>query len=399
MKPAALCLLILALGLTACAGGDHATDRQRSARPPRPRPETPARPAAEPRPVGIRHATTRAVWVDAWGSGFESEASCDRLIDWCLERGLNTIIVQMRRTGDAFYPSAIEPRGRIAGLATSDDFDPLDYLVREARDRHGLRLEAWLVANRLWQSDASPAASEPTHLLQAHPDWLLIDREGKSRSSGPEAASYLDPALPEVRAHLARVAADLARRYRVDAIHLDYIRYPDRDWGYGKASLERFRRDRGRVDFPAVGDPDFIAWRTHQVELTVAEIRAALRLASPACELGAAVVVWGDAPAGDFSSSAGCRSAFQDWPAWCRKGLLDLVYPMHYRRQDEPGQAAAFRDWLAVLASLDRGRARLVIGLGGYLNEPAGLGAQIEAVDRLRDADGYALFSYRHPRR
>ncbi len=356
-------------------------------------------PIAPPRPVGIRPALTRAVWVDAWGTGFETPDRCDELIAWCEERGVNTIIVQVRRTGDAFYESGIEPRGRIGGLAITDDFDPLRYLVERAHDAKGLRVEAWIVANRLWQSDATPPATQPAHLVETRPEWLMMNRAGETASDDEKAVRYLDPALPAVRAHLARVAADIARRYRVDAVHLDYIRYPDRDWGYGKASIERFRRERRREDFPAIDDADFIAWRAKQVELTVAEIRRALRLASPDCELTAAVVLWGDPPRGGFEESASYRAAFQDWPRWCREGLVDAVYPMHYRRDDDAKQKQAFRAWLEHLAALPLGDARLVIGLGAYLNDRAGLAAQIDEVGNRRDFAGYALFSYRNPRR
>ena len=40
---------------------------------------------------------------------------------------------------------------------------------------------------------------------------------------------------------MARVAADVARRYDVDGIHLDYIRFPNDEFAYSARALDEFR--------------------------------------------------------------------------------------------------------------------------------------------------------------
>jgi hypothetical protein len=61
-----------------------------------------------------------------------------------------------------------------------------------------------------------------------------------------------------VRSRLAAVAADVARRYDIDGIHLDRIRYPGTAWSYDAPSLAEFGRDP--ASFPT-------EWRSYRMNL------------------------------------------------------------------------------------------------------------------------------------
>ncbi len=52
-------------------------------------------------------------------------------------------------------------------------------------------------------------------------DWVQCGMEGL----------YLDPACPDVREHVARICAEIADKYDIAGIHLDFIRYPGTLWG------------------------------------------------------------------------------------------------------------------------------------------------------------------------
>ena len=51
------------------------------------------------------------------------------------------------------------------------------------------------------------------------------------------------PILPAAADYTVSVIADIAERYLVDGIHLDYARFPNDDFDYSPAALSRFRAE------------------------------------------------------------------------------------------------------------------------------------------------------------
>ncbi len=347
----------------------------------------------------IRPTTLRALWVDSWGDGLYTPEQCDRMIAWAVENGFNTLLVEVRKTGDAYYRSQLVPRGRdvVRNRPLDHAFDALDYILRRAKGDHGLRVEAWLVANRVWKGVADPEPTAPLHVVLSHPEWLLIDKDGEVRQRVAGDSISLDPSDPGARAHVARVAGEVARRYPVDGIHLDYIRYPSGPWGYGERSLRRYRDATGAGTTPSADDPRFIRWKADQVTTEVREIRNAVKLANPDIDLTAAVVAWGAPDPGGYRRTKGYLGACQDWPDWCERGLVDGVYVMHYKREGVAAQAKDFRAWLPVFMEIrKRSPGFLAVGLAAYLNTRAETASQ-ESESLAAGADGTAWFSYRTP--
>ena len=346
----------------------------------------------------VKHREIRAVWVDSWGPGLYTQEQCDELIAWCETYDFNTIIAEVRKVGDAYHQSYLEPAGLDEGSkkAVYPGFDPLGYLADELADRRDIRLEAWLVANRVWKGADDPPRSDPAHVVNEHPEWLLRNREGGTRGEGDSV--FLDSSDPAARAWNARVVRELLQRYDVDAIHLDYIRYPGNEWGYGERSLARFAAATGRSDVPEPLDAEFTSWRAAQVTEQVREIRDAIDDVRPSVELTAATIAWG-APddSKGFYGSGGYVRAQQDWPNWCERRLVDAIYVMHYKREHVAEQAADYRKWFPHFLSFrGPGSAKIVIGQGSYMN------AIDDSVTQVQDAigagfDGYAIFSYRTP--
>ena len=53
----------------------------------------------------------------------------------------------------------------------------------------------------------------------------------------------MSPLQPEAAAHTEAVVADIARRYAVDGVHLDYVRYPSDQFDYSRFAIAAFRAD------------------------------------------------------------------------------------------------------------------------------------------------------------
>ena len=124
--------------------------------------------ALPPRPLAAQEPAQqmRAFWVDILNPGVYNHPQVDELVNNVVRAGANTIIVQVRRHGDAWYNNAFEPRAADPRLAPAAEFDPLAYLIEKAHSM-GVQVHAWLVvsvacrpADRLW--------GHPQHVCTSH---------------------------------------------------------------------------------------------------------------------------------------------------------------------------------------------------------------------------------------
>jgi uncharacterized lipoprotein YddW (UPF0748 family) len=196
-----------------------------------------------------------------------------------------------------------------------------------------------------------------------------------------------------VRTHLARVAADVARRYAVDGVHLDRIRYPSPFLSYDAPSVDAFGRRA------AASDPAWQQWRRDAVSAAVREVHDSVAAARPGVVLSAAT--WGiynNLALGWPTASSGSTQYFQDPRAWGRGGYLDVNVPMTYYKTTPARCAVA--DWLCTvedhLAGFDGATGRhsyVAITADPEVTTDAEVVRQI-ALGRERRAKGFAVYSY-----
>jgi uncharacterized lipoprotein YddW (UPF0748 family)/N-acetylmuramoyl-L-alanine amidase len=311
----------------------------------------------------------RALWVDAYHPGAKSRQQIDELIETAQAGSFNALVVQVRRRGDTYYPSDIDPWAPDA----NPDFDVLAYLIQRAHAA-GIEVHAWMTALAIWNDDTPPAA--PDHTFNLHGPgasgrdyWITTGYPGDREPSDHQY--YLDPGHPDVVDYTLDVVAELVSRYDLDGLHLDRIRFPGAEWGYNPTSLARFQAEAGREgEVPEPTDPEWAQWRRDQVTALVRRIYRTATAIKPRLRVTAAVSAAGSAPWDDASWQAGVpySAHFQDWLGWLEEGILDLAMPMTYRREFKPEQAADFDDWIAWQKDHQYGRG-VVIGTALYLNE------------------------------
>jgi uncharacterized lipoprotein YddW (UPF0748 family) len=353
---------------------------------------TPPAPPGAPSPA----VEGRAIWVSRFE--YDSPARVAEIMERVARANFNIVYFQVRGAADAFYRSAIEPCaaalcGRLGGTPA---WDPLEVAVREAHAR-GLELHPWLNALTAIASGsaascatlAEPAMGQPRHLLLEHPDWVVVDAAARAQTC-PNAEEYvwLSPGVPGVRTRLAAVAADIARRYAVDGIHLDRIRYPGPGWSYDQASLRAFGRD------PASDPAGWAQFRRDLVAAAVRETRDSLRAARPSAVLSAAVWgIWRDR--WGWRSSEGYGQYLQDPRAWAAEGTLDVAVPMTYFAiAAEPCGVA---DWACLLADHlagVRGATGRAVHIGIAANRGSSEVVRQVALGRVQGVNGFAVYSY-----
>ena len=354
---------------------------------------------------------TRALWV--LRSSLTSPASITALVHTASQQGFNTLLVQVRGRADAYYASDLEPRA--ADLSHQPpSFDPLATVLAEAH-KAGISVHAWVCLNLV--SSAVDLPASPDHLVYRHPEWLMVPRPiaqevAKLDPKNPAYVGkiarwtrseldlveglYVSPLVPDAAAYTRQVVADLATRYGVDGVHLDYARYPNPRFDYSRFAIAEFRAAmrpqltstvRRELDDAETTDPfaypdrfpaEWKTFRRDRMTALVADIRRAVREARPEAMVTAAVTP-------DMQEAFDDR--LQDWRGWLAGHLVDAVAPMAYTQ--EPSR---FAEEIAA-AREAAGSSAVWAGIGAYRLSPAQTIDDIQVARRL-GASGIVLFSY-----
>src|SRR6266542_4473409 len=120
--------------------------------------------------VAASNSEVRALWVVR--TTLTSPEKIRTMVQSAAVNGFNTLIVQVRGRGDAYYRSRREPRA-VELKEQSREFDPLAVTLVEAKQR-GLKVHAWLNTSLLANLDALP--TDPKHVYNRHPEWLAVPR-------------------------------------------------------------------------------------------------------------------------------------------------------------------------------------------------------------------------------
>jgi uncharacterized lipoprotein YddW (UPF0748 family) len=306
----------------------------------------------------------RALWADAYHPGLKSRQQIEELVETAQAASLNALVVQVRRRGDTYYPSALDPWAPDA----DPSFDALAYLIQRAHAA-GIEVHAWVTTLAIWGGSTTPAA--PSHVYNLHGPgasgrdyWLMTSYSGQEAADG---VYCLDPGHPDAVDYTVAVYEELAANYDLDGLHLDRIRYSWQNWGYNPTAVARFQAQTGRSDVPEPSDPAWLQWRRDQVTALVRKIYLAVTALDSDLRVSAATSAAGSPP--DENTPWETREPYtyhlQDWRAWLEEGIIDLALPMVYRNDEEyPGQFDGWSTW-----SKDHQYGRgVVVGTGLYKN-------------------------------
>ncbi|HEY3268911.1 MAG TPA: family 10 glycosylhydrolase [Armatimonadota bacterium] len=339
----------------------------------------------------------RAIWVVRFD--MTSPQSIQRVVDTAKANNFNTLIVQVRGRGDAFYLNGLEPRSEsLAGQPES--FDPLQTAI-DLGHKSGLQVHAWLNTFYVWSGASKP--KDPKHVVNAHPEWLMADRVGRVPLVAADnlEGAFLDPGNPDARRYVHDVFLDVAKRYNVDGIHFDYVRYPNRDMGFNDSDLAAFKgivdptltaeqketlsampqRDAYPLMFPARWDQ----WRRDNVTGVVRRVYQDVKAIKPNVAVSAALIPWSAYTT--FEESDAYNTVTQDWFAWMRDGILDIAVPMTYHTDN--GQWAS---WVKA-AVANRHKTHVWAGIGDWLHDGKGDAEKVELARKL-GAQGVSFFSF-----
>ncbi len=300
----------------------------------------------------------------------------DRTAQELADAGFNGVAPNMLWGGVAYYRSEILP----VAPSVEEFGDQIAAAVAACKKR-GIETHVWKVC-----FNATNAPEEFLAEMRAQ-GRLQVSFDGKE-------SPWLCPSHPANRELERAALEEVATKYDVDGIHLDYIRYPDDEHCFCDGCRERFSAEYERKtgkkieNFPNCVRENkeiraaFEEWRRSHITSLVRAVRKTLDEKRPNVALSAAV----------FSGiDLAKRSVAQDWGAWCDEGLLDFVCPMNYT-PDASGFAATVRGQLDAIG----GRTPVYPGIGmtatGISMTAEEVALQV-AEARKAGADGFTIFN------
>jgi uncharacterized lipoprotein YddW (UPF0748 family) len=340
----------------------------------------------------IKRGEVRAMWVVR--DSMVSPQKIRNAVALAKKHHFNTLFVQVRGRGDAFYNSQFDPRSEELSDQSSD-FDPLEVAVNEGH-KAGLEVHAWMNTFLVWHKSRLPYSSR--HVVNQHRDWLVQDRNGNATLT-PKTdceGAFLDPALPSVREYTKNVFLDVATRYNVDGIHFDYVRFPSERYSFSRADLLAFRAwmipqvSQNDLDFADTKSRsnrlawyylyphEWKTWRQSVVTDTVQQIAEEAHQTKPQLIVSAAVFP---------NYSVASQDKGQAWHDWLKAGVIDAACPMSYNRSSEL-VGKQIRDAIAFSSG------RPIIGGVGAYQMPANSAIAKGKLYRSLGAGGINFFSY-----
>jgi len=290
----------------------------------------------------------RGVWIASVSNiDFPSRRGLDKaafvrewkdLTDFYAQKNFNALIVQVRPSCDAFYPSRLGPWSVFLtgkqGLAPKGDFDPMEEMIRETHKK-GMEFHAWLNPYRA-AMDADTASLDAMHPLKQHPEWGIF-YGGKW---------YLNPALPEVRYYITEVIEELLIHYDVDAIHFDDYFYPYKVAGEPYPDSLYF--EKYGTGFFFIDD-----WRRHNVDELIRLVSKKIKSVSPHVKFG--ISPFGvyrnksEDPVNGSETRAGqtCYDdLYYDIIKWLQNEWIDYVVPqIYWHKGFPPADYETLLDW------------------------------------------------------
>ncbi|MBM6828832.1 family 10 glycosylhydrolase [Anaerotignum lactatifermentans] len=239
-------------------------------------------------------------------------------LDQAQALGLNTVVVQIRPKGDAFYESELNPWSEILTGTQGKDpgYDPMAFMIEETHKR-GMEFHAWMNPYRITTSGTDLAALSADNMARQHPDWILTYN----------GAMYYNPAKEEVKQYIIDTVAEVVENYDVDAIHFDDYFYPS---NYPLSEGET--RDGQEAN----------ARREHVNDL-IEGVYKKIKSIDSSVEFGISPMgIWknqkSDSTGSATSGSEGYYTVYGDAKTWVKNGWVDYIVPQIYW---ETGNSAA----------------------------------------------------------
>jgi uncharacterized lipoprotein YddW (UPF0748 family) len=330
--------------------------------------------------AAAQSAELRAVWVAR--DGLTSRAKIISTLDQLAAANINVVCVNVWSRGLTIHPSAV--LAAACGYGQDPTYagrDPLQEFLTEAHLR-GIEVEAWFEYGFMFGwSGWYPGPTGVGPVLTANPSWIARDQSGNSQvpDGGGGFFTWAIHEHPAVRQFLIDLAVEVVRRYDVDGIQFDRVRYPSTAFGYDAVTSAAYLAATGQSPPGNANNAAWKAWRAARLVAFHQDLYAAVKAVRSTVRVTNAPIVMPGA----------LNNYLQDWPAWVAGGSLDLVYPQVYRT-NVADYVTTLDQQLAYFTPAQRGR--IAPGIRAISGTPTSEVLGMVAANRARNLPGHVFW-------
>lgn len=241
------------------------------------------------------------------------------ILDQHQQTGINTVMLQVRPTADAFYAKSRELWSHWLmgkqGLSPMPEYDPLEFAIKECHAR-GMELHAWFNPYRATMS--AKAVTDASHISKTKPEWFYTYAGQK----------LFDPGIPEVREYIMQVILDVVKGYDIDGVHFDDYFYPYPVSGQKISDQATF------VKYPN-GFNNINDWRRNNVDLLIKMVNDSVHHYKKHVKFGVSPFgIWKnyrqDTLGTKSNGLSNYHELFADSRKWIKEGWVDYINPQIY---------------------------------------------------------------------
>ncbi|MGN0552696.1 MAG: glycoside hydrolase family 10 protein [Oscillospiraceae bacterium] len=344
----------------------------------------------------LNYSEQKGIWISylEYSSAMQNKSASEfrktigKYFDNVKALSFNTVYVQVRAFGDAYYRSELFPTGdRYNGtIGAKLAYDPLQIMIEEAHDRD-LSVHAWINPMRL-MTDSQMKSLSDSYLIK---EWYNDDEKCGKYIVKSGDRWYLNPAYSAVEKLISDGIAEIVSGYDVDGIQIDDYFYPTTASSFDKAAYSESGTQKSLT-----------AWRTDNINSMVKKMNKTVHSVN-------STVLFGISPQGSVDNNY--NELYADVKTWCKSSAYcDYILPQVYFGFDNA--ALPYSETIALWSSMtSSGNVKLVIGLAGYkigavdnyagangknewINNSDMLAKQIASAQKLENYGGVAIFRY-----
>lgn len=252
----------------------------------------------------------------------ELTAEMDLIVETSKAAGMNTVILQVRPTCDAFYKSDIFPVSKYLSSNGVLTVDCLEYMTEKCHES-GMALWAWINPYRISSNGEIPTEGPAARLSE-----FTVDYNGKIS---------FDPSSEEVMELICDGVTEILSYYPVDGVIFDDYFYPYVEYVTAASGEKTPVEFDDRAAFEAAGENfDSIGdFRRDNVDRMVEKVHLAVKEKAANCPFGIAPFgIWknnnGSNGGSDTRGLQSYSAIYCDTVKWIENGWVDFVAPQIY---------------------------------------------------------------------
>ena len=313
----------------------------------------------------------RAVWHRP------RETSIDEVkqrLDMLQDININTVYLETYWNGYSIYPTNNEI---MEHNPIYNGFDVLQAYITEAHAR-GIKLYAWVEDFLVGQNVA-----------QKKPEWMIESKQGDRyfKDSLGTKYYYLNPALPEVRDFISGMYKELVKKYDIDGMQFDYMRYPEsgdysNDFGYDSYTRQLFKNYAGADPASLTAEDelwqDWCDFRVGIINSFAYRVISEVKSIKPDIQIS--IDVWPD-----YNKTI--IDTFQNPKDWISQDYINTIIPMSYYLYEQP----VVED-INKTQAFAKGHAQVNVGLATTTKPDIQIFLRQIAAARAASANGVGIF-------